>query len=170
MLIQISDITVSPERCAAEPKTVKGLADSISKVGLLNPITVDQDYTLIAGLHRLEAAKLLSWTESECIVSSLEGLAAELAKIDENFVRKDLSDIEHGELHSVIGGPILWSEPFPMPRTCRRPRRLPTSGMYPWTKVFPKRNALPNFFGKSKIPTVSSAASSLFGRGTPKTA
>ena len=74
------------------------LADSISKVGLLNPITVNQEYTLIAGLHRLEAAKRLGWTAIKCTVSNLEGLQVELAEIDENFVRKDLSDDEFREL------------------------------------------------------------------------
>ena len=64
----------------------------------MNPITVDQEYTLIAGLHRLEAAKLLGWTEIECTVSSLEGLMAELAEIDENVIRKGLSTVEYNDL------------------------------------------------------------------------
>ena len=37
---------------------------------------------LIAGLHRLEAAKLLGWEEIECNISSLEGLQAELASTE----------------------------------------------------------------------------------------
>lgn len=45
-----------------------------------------------------EAAKRLGWPEIECNVSSLEGLQAELAEIDENFVRKGLSEIEYGDL------------------------------------------------------------------------
>lgn len=98
MKIQIFQISVNDGRREADPEAVQKLADSISKLGLLNPITVDKDYTLIAGLHRLEAAKLLGWSEIECNVSSLEGLLAELAEVDENFVRKDLSDIERGDL------------------------------------------------------------------------
>ncbi len=98
MKIHIFQIKVNDGRREADPEAVHELADSISKVGLLNPITVDQEYTLIAGLHRLEAAKLLGWAEVECMVSSLEGLQAELAEIDENFVRKGLSKIEYGEL------------------------------------------------------------------------
>ena len=98
MLIQISEIKVNPGRREADPEGVQELADSISKVGLLNPITVDQEYTLIAGLHRLEAAKLLGWTEIECTVSSLEGLLAELAEVDENVVRKGLSAVEYSDL------------------------------------------------------------------------
>lgn len=98
MKIPIFQIKVNEGRRSADPEAVQKLADSISKVGLLNPITVDQEYALIAGLHRLEAAKRLGWTEIKCTVSNLEGLQAELAEIDENFVRKDLSDDEFREL------------------------------------------------------------------------
>lgn len=98
MQIGIDRIQVNPGRREALPDAVRELADSISAVGLLNPITVDRDHTLIAGLHRLEAAKLLGWTEIECQVSSLEGLQAELAEIDENFVRTDLEAMEFGKL------------------------------------------------------------------------
>ena len=98
MQIPISQIKVSEGRREADQEAVQELMDSISRVGLLNPITVDQEYTLIAGLHRLEAAKLLGWSEIECTVSSLEGLLAELAEVDENVVRKGLSAVEYSDL------------------------------------------------------------------------
>ena len=98
MRIQINLIKVKPGRREAVPEHIEELSKSISEVGLLNPITVDREYTLIAGLHRLEAAKLLGWTEIECTVSSLEGLQAELAELDENFIRSELSTVEYGEL------------------------------------------------------------------------
>ena len=98
MLIPITEIIVNAGRREADPEGVQELADSISKVGLLNPVTIDREHTLIAGLHRLEAAKLLGWTEIECTVSSLEGLLAELAEVDENVVRKGLSAVEYSDL------------------------------------------------------------------------
>ena len=98
MRIPIHEIKINPGRRQAVPGSVRELADSIAEIGLLNPITVDRGHTLIAGLHRLEAAKLLGWTEIECVVSELEGLRAELAEIDENFVRSDLTPLEFGEL------------------------------------------------------------------------
>ena len=98
LLIPISEITVNPGRREALPGDVKELADSIAEVGLINPIMVDQAHTLIAGLHRLEAMKLLGRAEIECTVSDLDGLQVALAEIDENFVRKDLSDDEFREL------------------------------------------------------------------------
>lgn len=98
MRIPISEIKINPGRREALPERVAELAKSITEVGLLNPITLDRGNTLIAGLHRLEAAKLLGWSEVDYTVSSLEGLRAELAEIDENFVRTDLSAIEYGEI------------------------------------------------------------------------
>ena len=53
---------------------------------------------MIAGLHRIEAVKALGWTEITCTISSLEGLQAELAEIDENIVRSDLSVLDYGEM------------------------------------------------------------------------
>ena len=85
MRIKISNIKINPGRRDAAPKAIEEMARSIAAVGLLNPITLDQNNTLVAGLHRLEAAKLLGWTEIECTVSSMDGLQAELAEIDENI-------------------------------------------------------------------------------------
>ena len=98
MQIKISEIKINPGRRDTQQRNVEELARSIAAVGLMNPITVTQDNTLIAGLHRLEAVKLLGWTEIECTISNLDGLQVALAEIDENFVRKDLSDDEFREL------------------------------------------------------------------------
>lgn len=98
MLVPISKIIVTAGRREVKPEDVKDLADSITQVGLLNPITITPEHTLIAGNHRLEAVKLLGWTEIECTVSDVSGLRAKLAEIDENFVRKNLSLIEFGDL------------------------------------------------------------------------
>ena len=91
MRIKISDIKINPGRREAEPRAVEELAKSISAVGLMNPVTLDQNNTLIAGLHRLEAAKLLGWTEIECTAMGMDDVQAELAEIDENIVRTRLN-------------------------------------------------------------------------------
>ena len=98
MQMKISEIKINPGRRDTQQRNVEELARSISAVGLMNPITITQDNTLIAGLHRLEAAKLLGWTEIACTVSDADGLQAELAEIDENFVRAGLSHRELGDL------------------------------------------------------------------------
>ena len=98
MKIEISIIKINPGRRDTQQRNVEELARSIAAVGLMNPITITQDNTLIAGLHRLEAVKLLGWKEIECTVSDADGLQAELAEIDENFVRVGLSHRELGDL------------------------------------------------------------------------
>lgn len=59
MLVPINEIKINSGRRSARPDGIKDLAKSISEIGLLNPITITADHTLIAGRHRLEAAKLL---------------------------------------------------------------------------------------------------------------
>ena len=97
MRVKISNIKVNPGRREVTPKAIEEMAQSIAAVGLLNPITLDQNNTLVAGLHRLEAAKLLGWTEIECNIIGMNGLQAELAEIDENIVRTRLNRQELGE-------------------------------------------------------------------------
>ncbi len=76
---------------------VSALAESIAQNGLINPITVARDGTLISGLHRLEACKLLGWAEIPANVTDLEGMRAELAEIDENFVRSDMTILQKAD-------------------------------------------------------------------------
>jgi N6-adenosine-specific RNA methylase IME4/ParB-like chromosome segregation protein Spo0J len=96
MKLRLSDITVKQGRRAVNESKVRELAQSMSEVGLINPITVTQDKTLITGAHRLAAAKLLGWAEIEATVSELEGFKAELAEIDENLMRNELHYLDEG--------------------------------------------------------------------------
>lgn len=98
MKIPVNEIKVRPGRRDAAPEAVETLAESIAENGLMNPITVDAGYNLIAGLHRLEATKLLGWTEIECSILDVDDLHAELAEIDENLIRTNLSDLELSKL------------------------------------------------------------------------
>ena len=98
MKIPVNEIRVRLGRRDAAPEAVKALAGSMAESGLMNPVTVDAGHSLIAGLHRLEAAKLLGWTEVECTVCEMDGLHAELAEIDENLIRTNCSDLELAEL------------------------------------------------------------------------
>jgi N6-adenosine-specific RNA methylase IME4 len=95
MKVKISDVMVPEGRRAL--RNVAALAESIQEVGLLNPITVTTDYRLIAGYHRLEACRTLAWGEIEANVRDLQGLHVELAEIDENLIRNELTALERGE-------------------------------------------------------------------------
>jgi len=97
MLVKIDEIIIGENRRSVNPERVKELAASIQEIGLLNPITITEDKHLVAGLHRIEAYKLLGRTEIEATVVSLSELDAELAQIDENLIRNELTVLERAE-------------------------------------------------------------------------
>jgi N6-adenosine-specific RNA methylase IME4/ParB-like chromosome segregation protein Spo0J len=88
------------------PDNVDAIAESMKAQGQLQPIVVRErpggrGYWLIAGRHRLEAAKKLKWETIRCEV--LDGLSAdqaELAEIDENLIRAELTPAEMA-MHTV---------------------------------------------------------------------
>lgn len=97
MEIEVSRIHIGDSRRAIDSMTVDKLADSMKQVGLLNPITIDYEYNLIAGAHRIAAAKKLGWELIPCNMLDIEDLQAKLAELDENLVRNNGNVIEQGE-------------------------------------------------------------------------
>src|ERR1700753_1793928 len=67
---------------------LKSLAESVDEVGLLHPVVVPPEGRLIAGLRRLEACRILGWTEVPVTVVDLYQAAR--GEAHENFVRKEL--------------------------------------------------------------------------------
>ena len=81
-------------------EALSALADSIDQVGLIQPIRVrrvGERYEVVAGSHRLQACDLLGWSAIPCIVVDDDDLRAELAMIDENLVRTELSSAERAK-------------------------------------------------------------------------
>ncbi len=72
------------------------LAASIAEVGLLQPVVITPDGTLIAGLRRLEACKRLGWDDVPVFVADTvdDVLVALKAERDENTCRKDFTPSE----------------------------------------------------------------------------
>lgn len=97
-LIAIDKVNIGSNRRPLKDQKVADLMQSIQTNGLLNPITLDQNYTLIAGLHRLTACKLLGFAQIECKVVTCDSDHARLAEIDENLIRNELEALERSEL------------------------------------------------------------------------
>ncbi len=77
---------------------IEELADAIKDLGfLLNPITVTDNMTLVAGFRRLKACQLLGWTKIPARVIPATKLNSLLAEIDENLHRQELTALEQGE-------------------------------------------------------------------------
>ena len=111
--MRVADIKIEGRRRELDEEQVRPLADSIELLGLINPLLVRKSGELVAGLHRLEAVKLLGWDDVDVRyveeidpvqtglleVSTGERalLLRDLAEIDENLVRVELSVLGKSE-------------------------------------------------------------------------
>lgn len=94
MLVNIADIKVK-HRVRKDLGDIEALKDSLRRYGLLNPITLNSKYELIAGGRRLEAAKSIGWTSINAIILDNMNPAAELElELEENNQRKEFSSEE----------------------------------------------------------------------------
>jgi ParB/RepB/Spo0J family partition protein len=84
--VKISDIKIGV-RCRKSMGDIDGLARSIAELGLLHPVVVRRDGTLIAGERRLQACKRLGWDEIPVHVIPLKEIAR--GELAENTHRKD---------------------------------------------------------------------------------
>lgn len=78
-----------------------GLADSIRKNGIIQPICVrkreDGSYEMIAGERRLRAAKFAGLKEVPCVVQVADDRKAAFLSLIENLQRRDLNLFEEAE-------------------------------------------------------------------------
>lgn len=105
-----SDIEVGERHRALSSDAVERLAKSMNDIGLRHPISVriveemeiDGELTagvpiLVAGAHRLAAAKLLGWERVDCVDVDDDALTAELWELAENLHRHDLTKDQRDE-------------------------------------------------------------------------
>jgi ParB family chromosome partitioning protein len=97
MKVAISEIVVDEAvRIRKDVGDIEVLQSSIEKVGLINPVMIDENNHLIAGYRRLTACKNLGWTEIEVTVVQLNGDLIKMLDVEiaENFFRKDFTPDE----------------------------------------------------------------------------
>jgi ParB family transcriptional regulator, chromosome partitioning protein len=88
VLVPIASIVIG-QRHRKDLGDIAGLAANIAEIGLLHPIVVRADGTLIAGERRLEAYKLLGRTEIPVTIVDLDKVV--LGEFGENTERKDFT-------------------------------------------------------------------------------
>lgn len=141
-IVAVSKVTV-PEDRLREDRDVGSLSESIRLHGLLQPIVLNEDYVLVAGLRRLLAHRQLGRTEIRATIKSFGELSSELAdvdrklheshherlvEIDENAERLELSKLERDEqieLKDRLLTALGW----------RKPAHRPT--VIKWDKSYP---------------------------------
>ena len=104
--IPIEKIKIRYRLRTPKQEKIEELAESIKRLGLLNPLTVDNEFYLIAGFHRMHSMKLLGHKTVPVIVKDYSKLHSQLGEIDENLKRASLSHIEIAE-HMVKREEIL---------------------------------------------------------------
>lgn len=102
--VNLADIEIGERHRALSEDALQRLSASMRDIGLKQPITIritdnvmidgkpcDGVPLLVAGAHRLAAAKLLGWEQIDCIEMDDDALKAELWEIAENLHRCDLT-------------------------------------------------------------------------------
>ena len=90
---------VAKRRRPLNEAKVQAIAASMSQIGLQTPITVQtfkRKVRLVAGWHRLEAAKRLSWDHIPCLTLTGE-LETHFWQVAENYYRAELTALERAE-------------------------------------------------------------------------
>lgn len=94
-LIPVTGVHFGARHRPLDQEKIDSLAESMRVVGLLQPITVytpdNANVELVAGAHRLEAAKRLGWEDIQAIFIAGDEIDRELAEISENLHRIDLT-------------------------------------------------------------------------------
>jgi len=94
MLIPIKDIKIK-RRVRKDLGDLSALKESLKLYGLMNPITLNKKYELIAGERRLQAAKQLGWTTINAnIIDNLSEIEQLEMELEENNQRKEFTDAE----------------------------------------------------------------------------
>lgn len=94
MLVQVKDVIVK-KRIRKELQDIQALKESMSRYGLMNPITINSNNELIAGHRRLEAAKELGWNSISAVVIDPKNEILELEmELEENIQRSPFTKDE----------------------------------------------------------------------------
>ena len=96
----VADIRVLGDHRDLVKEKVQLLADLIKEIGLKTLPTVHptkKGPVLIAGHHRLAAAKLLGWERIDCVVMRGDKIDRQLWRTAENLYRADLTKLQRAE-------------------------------------------------------------------------
>lgn len=112
--IRLNEIVVGDRLRKVDADWVKAIATSFEKIGQQQPILVARSgdkFKLVAGAHRLAAAKLLEWETVQALVVEGTNLVLRLHEIDENLLRRELSELDRASF--LLERKTVWEELYP---------------------------------------------------------
>lgn len=95
--VAVEKIKVAKDFREINSGKIDDLVSSIISVGLLNPITIDTSFNLLAGNHRLNAYKAIGYEKIECKKLDIQAIEKKLVHLDENLINHSLNLIEVAE-------------------------------------------------------------------------
>lgn len=94
--LPIDKIIIQDRQRRIDPDHVDSLSLSMKELGLVQPIVINQDLRLIAGGHRIAAARKLGWSEIDIVFrETLTEDELQELELTENVKRKDISWQDH---------------------------------------------------------------------------
>jgi ParB family chromosome partitioning protein len=142
--IPVDQINVGDRLRSVNPDHAALIAESFRTNGQMTPIEVRRDdeggFLLVAGAHRLAAAKLAGIAEISAIIVQVDEDTARLREIDENLCRRDLTELDRA--------------------TFLAERKAVWTRMFPETAVFKRKKSQTNL---SAIPTFAEDAAERLG-------
>ena len=112
MIVKIDEIKIK-NRVRKDLGDLQSLKESIRLYGLLNPITLNSKYELIAGERRLQAAKQLGWERinANILDANTDRIKELEIELEENNQRKEFTDDElmdgYKRLEKLRNPPLL---------------------------------------------------------------
>ena len=88
--ISISEVKIK-ERFRKDIDDLESLKNDIAKQSLLQPIVIDTNKVLVAGLRRLKSCEELGWKNIPCTMIDLKNLDPRSCEISENTERKNFT-------------------------------------------------------------------------------
>ena len=133
----VNDVRVPERHRSLVPERVKSIAGSFEDIGQQMPITFYWDGdtpVLIAGRHRLEAARSLDWEHIEAVEMEVDPLTQELWEIDENLMRADLTVMERADHTNRRADIVKKRAESLIPQNEEKPAHRPSRGQGDFVK------------------------------------
>jgi ParB family chromosome partitioning protein len=111
-MIGVDQISVEDRLRSVNPDHAALIAESFRANGQMTPIEVRRDgkgkFILVAGAHRLAAAKLAEMGEISATVINADEDQARLREIDENLCRRDLTELDRASF--LAERKVVWAK------------------------------------------------------------